>query len=708
MDYLIEIGTEELPAGTTGEIAQSLQNIFQKKLFENGLVDLNHELFSTPRRIAIFVSGLPQKTPEKQELIKGPGLTAPENAIDGFARKNETTVGELEQIDGRYCHRKTVNPVPIGEVLKSSLEAAFASLTGDRWMTWAKGEQSFARPVRWLVSLLDREVFPLSLFDLTANRKSRVNRLLEAPSNGFKYIDLPSAKDYARTLRQFNVEPSRESRRASILQQIEVLKTKYHFKAEVSDELLEEVVDLLEWPVALVGSFEESFLELPDFLVKTVLMHHQRYFPCYDSQGKLLNKFVFISNSLTEAQKTVILGNERVLRARLKDAEFFVQEDLKVPLANRKAKLVQMTFQKELGEGATTKDKADRIQRIAEEIATKLNLPKTEFEILSKGAALAKCDLASSMVFEFPELQGLAGGFIAKKQMQSERLGQIIAEQYLPVALGKALPASKMGAILSLADKIDNLVALFSIGKVPTGSADPFALRRQTQGIIEILISRFKEDFQELTLKELLQIGYLVLNKNMSEDPSEKTNPALFVLQRLIYVLSQHFEQKSVEALVCISNPKGQSHNLMQILNTNPYKIQKSLLALGRVVDNDHQSFLASLTSIRRVSRILNGFVPTGEPDKELFKKAVEEELRLSITNFEKALKSLGEEQKWSYLENLQKPIDAFFDDVMVEDPDPAIAQNRKNLLAKLRNLLDETLGSPDWEALLACYEKAC
>ena len=684
MDYLIEIGTEELPAGTTGQIANNFKDLFVNKLTEHQLTGFETELYSTPRRIALVFKNLPAQKAASQELIKGPGLSAPQTAIEGFAKKNNKQINDLLQIDGRYCLNKEIAALSLKDILKEALDFAISSLKGERWMSWGMGEYNFSRPARWLVSILDEEIFEIEVLGLQANNQTRVNRLLEAENANFnKYVKIDKVCNYVNILKNNLVEPSPMERSASILAQIADLEKKHNFKVQVSAELLKEVIDLLEWPLALIGNFNETFLDLPDFLTITVSTHHQRYFPCFSLDGKLLNKFIFIANCLPTAQKTVIEGNERVLQARLKDAEFFVQEDLKTPLNERENKLERMTFQKELAGDSTMKGKAERIKLIAQQFAP------SEPD-LYKAAVLAKCDLASSIVFEFPELQGLVGGFIAKKQGQNAAVFKAIAEQYKPLASGKELPETKIGALLSIADRADNLISLLSIGKMPTGSADPFALRRQTQGIIEILLA-FEE--LDLSLKQIAQIAYQALGQiNKTENNFEKffENIINFLKQRLIYVLSQSLNPDLVLAFT----------NSNSVLNLPLKELKHKIVSFEETVQNNKNTLINSLIGIRRIGRIL-------QKENIQSENLQTSELKL---NEEKKLFEAFEKQKnfqtWEELACLTEPINNFFEKVLVDDKEnPKAKNNRKALLASILEKVNASFLEPDWDKLVNYLE---
>lgn len=716
MFYLLEIGTEELPAGTTGQIAESLKNLFFTKLKEytNLIPENNIELFSTPRRLAILIKDLPSQTESRQELIKGPAPSAVAQAIEGFAKKQNVKITDLFEEDGRLCFYKVIDSKPISEILKLAIEFSLKSLTAERFMTWGNGEHRFARPIRWIVSLLDSEIFDFELFGLKANRQTRPNRLLEADQNGFKFIDIQSAELYAQILRANLVEPSRAERKKSILSQIKNLEEKNNFEAYIDENLLEEIIDLLEWPTALIGSFEAEFLELPQTLIINVLKHHQRYLPCFKQKDKikqtllnateagLCSEFIFIANCLPAAQPNVIKGNQRVLRARLKDGEFFVKEDLKVQLENEKSqiKLDKMTFQKELktlGQSSSMLGKVKRLNEMSKALAELMSLKPDQAEDLIKISNLSKYDLVSNLVFEFPELQGIAGGFIAKQQKEKSHIYSAVKDQYKPLFSGDDLPESLLGASISILDRIDNLICLFLLNKIPTGSGDPFALRRQSQGIFEILLAN-RENPLNLEIKQLFKKLYLSIWANedgfeeiWAGNKSKKINLKEFLRHRLIFVLSQNTNLKKELLEIFMAENHDLDFNLKDLL--------AKVYAFEKVQANS--DFQDSLMAIKRIFRIIKTEIHEPKPKPELFTENAEKNLWQSLNNWQIIIqKSEKFEDKWLSLNSLSLVINNFFEEVMIEDKNPETSMNRKELLSLLILSLREHFGNLNWEAL--------
>ncbi|MDX1918814.1 MAG: glycine--tRNA ligase subunit beta [Candidatus Caenarcaniphilales bacterium] len=673
MDYLLEIGTEELPVSAIQSIARNLEKQLLDSLGEKGLSRLNCRLYTTPRRIAVMLQDLPAESEAKTEIIKGPPVNAADQAIDGFARKNGLNRESLRVEDGRYCAQKEIPALKITDLLTDSLTGVLTSLKGERWMSWGEGIYQFMRPVRWVVSLADDQVFPLSIFGVSADRLSRPNRLIGSDEN----ILIPDTKSYLDRLEKGLVIADREARRQSLKAQINQLEHKHNFKVDLIAELEEEVLDLLEYPLATSAQFEEEFLSLPEFLIREVLIKHQRYFPVYEG-SKLSHRFVFIANCLQDALDTVIKGNQRVLRARLNDGQHFTQTDLKTPLIDLKPKLSGMTFQKELekfGLDSSMLGKAERIMELADRLADLANLSQPDKEQIKHAAKLMKCDLVSNLVYEFPELQGKAGGFIALSQGEPEVISAAISEQY------ENLPSTPLGQIISLSDKFENLFSLFLIGKIPTGSADPFALRRQAFSVINILL---KNQLGKMSISEKLLPALLASyagNKHLNFDLTRLID---FMNERIIFTFKQNFDDIPEELI-------------RSFISGNAHSPQAQEGLLGDLMTADKSSF----ANIRRVQRMLKSFA---EPvDLSVNKLNLPEE-----KNLYQALESFRQssENSWSKLTVLSQPIEIFFEKVLVDDKEnPDASLNRQALLRAIMQEVDHTYGSLDWNQLVSFAE---
>lgn len=694
MDYILEIGTEELPAGTTSKLLDQFHNLFIEKLDEFEIREYNINKYSTPRRLVLMVQNLPNNGPERTFIITGPGVQAPLEAVESFAHKNSITTDQLEIVNNRYTYHQTLPPTSIEDILTQATNHSILNIKGPKWMSWHQGIYNFSRPIRWVMSLLDDKVVPLEVFGVQSNRYTRPNRQIEAlQTNYTQYLEIPHTKEYRRILTDNLVNICPESRKESIVSQVKELEEIHQLQAIWEDDLLDEIIDLLEYPLALVGEFDKQFLDLPDFLTQTILNKHQRYFACKTLTGTLSNKFIIIANCLPESTSNVITGNEKVLKARLKDGEFFTQEDLLKPLESRTTDLEQMTFQQELTPSSTMQHKVNRLVSMASLLATRLNLPESQQKDLEQVAILAKQDLASSIVFEFPELQGLAGGYIAQHQGCSSNISQAISEQYLPSGYNSALPTCELGSLISLLDKVDNIVSLFFIEKIPTGSSDPFALRRQTQGIIEILLSSQLAS-TSLSLYDLFKIAFTVLAQQMSLSNTDfdkflttihkkKISLEDFILQRIIHILPSDTQLN--KAIVS-------SHTLSLSL----YQVNE---LISETIQNK-KSMLNLAPNIRRISRILKDYASSNIGTIDLSHQA-------SFTqNLQKQYISLQKTNSWEAFDTFSRCIEIFFDNVLVEDPDnPQDTAQRKELLYQIKVFCDQKFCHPNWEALVNALE---
>jgi len=684
MDYLLEIGTEELPAGSIDNLCQQLADLFRQKLLNSSVSGFEIETYSTPRRLAVLCSNLPAETDATTSTILGPGKDAPAKAIEGFCRKHEISKENLKEYDKRLGFQQKISPKSISTIIQQIVCEISDQLTGSKWMSWGEGEYNFSRPVRWICSLLDNEVLEFEAFGLKAGRHSQANRLLNSEE-----IEISEAKDYEEVLRKNLVEVSQESRREMILEQIAQIQAQQNLQVQISEDLLGEILDLTEYPVVLLGSFEEEFLKLPDFTVITVLEKHQRYFPCFSADGRLSREFVIVANCLTQAKAKVIAGNERVVRARLRDLQFFVEEDLKSSAEAAREKLSGMTFQRELG---SMLQKNDRLESVGNKFADLLKL--SDKELLHRAIHLMKIDLGSNLVFEFPELQGKVSSLMAKHMKENEIVCQALHDQYLPEGLASELPQGKIASLLSILEKMDNVICLFAIGKIPTGSADPYALRRQSQGIIEILLS--EEIEQEISLYQLGELFYEHIDLENKEEfgdffyqtSDKKIALKDFLKQRLIYVL----EQKGHEGDLV----RGFYQNFD--FSQDPRQILNQLQAFKD--SPDRSNLLRSCRAIRRLVRIIKD-KDIYSFDPEILKSQLELDLYTSWQSWERS-----QEKGWASLTELSENIENLFEGLLVEDPgDQISSNNRKGLLQGISNSIKESFGDLDWDAVAKWLE---
>lgn len=493
-EFLLEIGTEEIPAKFLPGAIKQLEELAQKALDKEKLTYEQIRVWATPRRLVLNITGLPEKQADVTEEVKGPAKKAafdaegkPTKAVEGFARSQGVALADLliKEVNGvEYVFaRKEIKGRSTVEVMTELAPTFISGLSFPKPMRWAHYDFRFARPIRWLLCLLDDQVLEFKLENLVSGRLTYGHRVL-----GPGPFTVNHASEYRQLLLEKGyVMVDQEERRRQVWQQIQDLAAREGGQVEEDADLLEEIIYLLEYPTALCGSFEAEFLQLPDEVIITPMKEHQRYFPVRDQQGRLLNKFITVRNGTADYIEIVREGNEKVLRARLADARFFYEEDQKQPLAAYLPRLDKIVFQENLG---TLGEKVQRIQNLTSYLAETLQVEAEEKEIAARTARLAKADLVTSMVYEFPELQGIMGRYYARLSGEREEVAQAIFEHYLPRFAGDMLPASVAGAMVSIADKLDTIVGCFAVGIQPTGSQDPYALRRQALGICHILLQR--------------------------------------------------------------------------------------------------------------------------------------------------------------------------------------------------------------------------
>ena len=486
-DLLFEIGAEEIPAGFMPNILGQLKQLAETKLNDAHLPFESIATYGTPRRLALIVKGLADTSAEISERHKGPSASiaydADGNATKaaiGFARGKGLDVADLVVEDGYiYAETKTAG-VPAKDIVTDMLPQLITGLNFPKSMHWGNLDAKFVRPVRWLVALLDEEVIPVEFATVKSGNVTRGHRFLGADE-----ITIKNAASYVDTLKENFVMVDQDARRELISKQLHDIAASKNASIVWDDDLLEEINYLVEWPTALCGGFEESYLALPDAAIITPMKDHQRYFPLVDQDGKLLPMFLTVRNGSDHSIEVVQAGNERVLRARLDDAKFFFNEDRKKPLIDRQDGLTKIVFQEGLGNLA---DKTERLLKLGRVFGEECGLHEDAAVVLERATELAKTDLTTGMVTEFTELQGVMGKEYALLDGESPEVAEAIFEQYLPRFAGDVLPQTEAGKVLSIIDKVDNIVATFSRGLIPTGSQDPYALRRQTIGILNILL----------------------------------------------------------------------------------------------------------------------------------------------------------------------------------------------------------------------------
>ncbi len=669
-DLLIELGTEELPPKNLKTLMAVFAQNFEKALVNAKLGFDTVEAFATPRRLAVRVKNLDSEQPSQEVERRGPALKAaldddgqPTKAALGFMRScGVESIDQLEKMDTDKGTWLMFRQQQIGATLESLIESlltqSLKELPIERRMRWGATRHEFVRPVHWLVVLYGDQILPCSFLGIGSGRVSRGHRFMSA---GEFEISVPSA--YLEELKQQKVVADFVDRRDIICKQLAEIGEQESATVEIDPALLDEVTALVEWPVALLGSFPKEFLEVPEEALISAMKEHQRYFHLTDQSGAMAPKFITISNIESIHPENVISGNEKVILPRLTDARFFVQQDQKSTLEDKRARLESVIFQSELG---TYLAKADRVEALARYIAEKL---QADADSTARGASLCKSDLVSDMVNEFPDLQGLMGGYYAKFEGESELVQAIISEHYFPTSSGGDLPKSLEAKCVAIADKLDTLVGMFGIGQPPTGSKDPFALRRQTLGIIRMCI----EGNLDITIDDLLNASIRIHGKSF--DASDIRS---YVIERLKnWYQDEGIRFDSVDAVV--TTPDWQSH----LSNSH-----KTIQALEVFRDSDQASAL--IAANKRVANILKKQQGNSDSpvDQGLFQEEEETNLFTAILDASDKLEGLSmDSDKLSLLGSLRDQVDAYFDKVMVMADDDALKNNRVATLSSLRRL---------------------
>lgn len=672
-DLLLEIGTEEIPAhfmpGVLRQLEAAASALFAESRIHAGAV---HAL-GTPRRLTLIVRDMATSQADKQSKSKGPSVKIafdadgqPTKAAAGFARGQGISADQLIVEDGYVYAVVEEQGGQVADLLPELLTQLISGLNFPKTMRWAAMDIRFVRPVHWLIALFGGEVIPFSFGGVHTDRFTYGHRFL---SQGKILVD--SADDYLAKLADQFVMVDPEERRQVIRRQIEVLAAENGGVPAIDEDLLEEVIFLVEYPTALCGEFDSAYLVLPPEAIITPMREHQRYFPVLGTDGKLAAKFITVRNGGKEHLDIVRHGNERVLRARLADAKFFYEEDKKAALASRMDKLKTIVFQEGLG---TLYDKSIRIQQLSEQIAAEIAEP-VDAAAVSRAAYLAKADLVTGMVNEFTELQGVMGREYALLSGESSDVAEAIFEHYLPRFAGDMLPKSTAGRIISIADKVDNITATFSRGFIPTGSQDPYALRRQALGIANILL----ESGLHLSLTRVFNAAMELLAVNEAKRPALLNDILDFFRIRLKGILAD----------------KGIRYDLIDAVMTAGIDDVCDVLARAKALA-DYANGSELLRIVQAFTRAANlaKHAASAEIRPELFAVEAEKSLYDALTQAEEQLDTLLQRRDYvailHMMSQLAVPIDLFFNSVMVMAEDPAIRGNRLALLKRLILITEE------------------
>jgi len=686
-DLLIEIGTEELPPKALKKLSDA---------FTKGIVDglkgaqLNFgevNGYATPRRLAVLIHGLDVAQPDSNVEKKGPAVKAafdsdgnPTKALEGFSRSCGITPDQLERIEtpkGEWLvFREQQQGEQTAQLIPDIIKESLNKLPIPKRMRWGALSSEFVRPVHWLIVLFGDEVIDTEILSQRSGRITRGHRF-HCPEP----ITIDSPASYVETLReQGKVIADYAERKSLIEQQVIAAASEIGGEAVIDPKLLDEVTGLVEWPTAVVGSFDEKFLEVPPECLISAMKGHQKYFHVLDHSKRLLPNFITLSNIESTNPDVVRHGNERVINPRLTDARFFWEQDLKHPLESHLAGLSKVIFQKQLG---TLRDKTDRIVELSQFIASQLGIDR---EQVALAAMLSKCDLMTEMVGEFPDLQGLMGYYYARKEGIAEQTAKALDECYMPRSAADNLPEGKIGQIVAIADRIDTLVGIFAIGKKPSGTKDPFALRRASLAVLRIMI----EKELDLDLQQLLQQASDNLNDQLTEDADE-----LLLDNLKDHSAAQQAADYTLERVNAYYQDRGVHHSVIDAVlalrPTSPLDLDRRISAVAEFKKLDEAESLAAANKrIGNILRKIEGGVADNY-DSALFREEAEKALANQLEQLTSLVEPLFASRNYTdglkQLSQMRDTVDLFFDGVMVMDDDIAIRQNRLALLKRLNRL---------------------
>lgn len=681
--FLLEIGLEEMPAKVINPSVEQLKTKVETFLNESNLSFDSIKPFSTPRRLALMIEGLAEVQPDDVQMVKGPAKKIAQDAEGnwskaaiGFSRGQGASTDDIvfKEVKGEeYIFvEKFTKGKKAAEVLPSIVEC-ITSMNFPVSMKWNTHSYKFIRPIHWLVAMLDQEVVPLEVFNIKSGSTTQGHRFLG------KEIQLSQASAYENSLEDQYVIADREKRKSRIVTQITELCQKKGWKSPLDNaELLNEVTDLVEFPTSFFGSFNEDYLTVPEAALEVSMADHQRYFPVRknDETQAFLPHFIAVRNGSEEHIDSVINGNEKVLAARLADAKFFYQEDQKDSIDECVDQLKRVSFHEKLG---TLYDKQKRVGVIAQIIANEFNLPRQEKEALERASEIFKFDLVTNTVIEFTKLQGRIGAILAKEKGESELVCDAIAEQYLPSSATSELPSTDVGTVLSLADKLDTLMMFFAIGQVPSGSNDPFALRRQAMGIVRMI----EQSNCHFSLNDMMRKIEESLNINVELKAGIAQNQTIIL---------QFIKDRIDQQMQVVNNEKSSAvaHDIRQaVLNaqqTDVVQIFNTANTLSQHQDSD--DYKAAIESLTRVSNLAEKASADIQVNPELFEKDSEQNLYDSVNQTKEVFDQyIDSERRYIALKDLNPVIDAFFEANMVMADDENVKNNRLALLKLINDL---------------------
>lgn len=664
-----EIGTEEIPAfdlaGAVKQLTTMVPSLLDDAAIPHGAV----KIFSSPRRLIVIAEEIPEATEEKNEVFKGPSAKIafdaegnPTKAAQGFARGKGVDPSSLIVEDG-YVYARTHTPsVNVASLLSSVLNKIIHGLSWPRSQRWGVQSEYFTRPVRWIVALFGNEVIDFTFAGLVAGRTTYGHRFL-APGP-FEVADADSLVDVVRSA---SVIPSEAEREQVIREGVAKAEAETGFTAVLHPKTLVEVINLAEYPTVLVGTFDEEFLKVPEEIIVDAMLVHQRYFPLYDKDGKLTNRFIVVSNGDPACAETIVDGNERVVRARLYDAKFFYDEDLKQPLESYVDHLGEVVFQEKLG---TMLDKTNRIQRLADHLAEDAGLAGQDLSDVERAARLCKADLVTSAVVEFTSVQGVMGSYYAAASGETAQVAQAIEQHYRPRFAGDEAPDTVVGKIVAIADKLDTVCGLFAVGQGPTGSSDPFALRRSAIGIVAMLSGKDAVEVSLVAAIDAALASYAQQGIEFDTDAVRRDVIEFFITRTKVMMRDAG---NSIDAIDAVLSAGIQE----------PVELINRVSALEAARSEQPEVFEDLATAYARANNLCDSKLGT-EVNEGLLSE-VEQALVRAVAQAESNVASALENNNYaaalSELAALRKPIDLFFENTMVMDEDQTLRENRLRLL---------------------------
>ncbi|RUA06256.1 MAG: glycine--tRNA ligase subunit beta [Gammaproteobacteria bacterium] len=661
-DFLLELGTEELPPKALRQLSKALTDNLTEQFDELKLSYVKVESYATPRRLAVLVSDLQLQQADQVIERKGPSVNAPDQAVSGFAKSCGVDKSELTQKDfggsDYYFFSKEQKGLNTYDLLENIVDTAIKKIPITRAMRWGDLDFNFVRPVHWLITMLGAQVVPATIMGLTSGNKTRGMRF-----TGEQEFTIANAKDYQKTLMEkAQIEVNFDTRKATIREQVNQVASDNNATAVIDESLLDEVCALVEYPCAFSGVFDERFLAVPEEALISAMKSHQKYFHMVNNKGKLLPAFISVANIESSDLSVIIDGNERVIRPRLTDSEFFWEQDKSATLESRLVKLNSVLFMKSLG---SMGDKAKRIKSLAAYIADVIGANK---EHAARAGLLAKTDLVTDMVGEFADLQGVMGGYYAKNDNEDSAVASAISEHYHPRFAGDSLPSTKEGLCVAIADKVDTITGIYGIGQGPTGSKDPYALRRMALGLLRIMV----EGALKLDLKALIAYS---LDLHATEVNRETAGDIYkFIMDRLrAYYKEKKVSGNAFEAVLAVS-PKS------------PYDFHLRVEALNDFSQNTASASL--IEANKRIANILKGNDVSLEIDQSVLVEEAEKSLYQATSKVaERNATSTNYTANMHELITLKDAVDTFFDDVMVNADDTDLKQARLNLINWVRSL---------------------